>query len=167
MAGLSAGGAFALTGQAMRTLARRPAFRRRDPATLRRYALGYVFETALKGKGVVSLSRTVLYLESRTGKRRISRAAVEAALRTLAREFDAPVTELEGDLFFGFRNVKRHFLASRVQRIRLALERKAGARTVFDSGDSELDAARRELEEFDRALAEPLRGKRPVRDPGD
>lgn len=154
VAGASAGAAFALSGSVLRRLGRLPPFRRRSPATLRRYALGYVFETALRGKGVVSLERTLTYLRTRTDDGGIPRRKVEAALRRLAAEFDAPVTELEGDVFFGFRNVKRQFLASHVQRVRLGLERKAAGRTVFDSGDSELDAAARELEDFDRALRE-------------
>lgn len=160
VAGASAGAAFALSGGIVRRLARLSPFRLRSPATLRRYALGYVFETALRGKGVVSLERTLAYLRSRADDEGIPRHKVEAALRRLAEEFDAPVTELDGDLFFGFRNVKRQFLASHVQRVRLGLERKAAGRTVFDSGDSELEAAARELEDFDRALGEgPFRGE--------
>ena len=155
VAGASAGAAFAVSGALLRRLARLPRFRRRSPDTLRRFALGYVFETALKGKGVVSLQRTVAYLRARTGDDGIPRRRVERALRRLALEFDAPVTEQGGDLFFGFRNVKRQFLASQVQRDRLALQRRAAGRTVFDSGDSELEAAARELDDFDRALREP------------
>ncbi len=82
----------------------------------------------------------------------MSRAAVRRALGQLAREFDAPITRLGGDLFFGFRNVKRQFLASQIQRTRLNLGRTAGGGTVFDSGDSPMAATRRELEAFDRAL---------------
>lgn len=152
VAGASAGAAFALSRGILDRLARLAPFRLRSGATLRRYALGYVFETALKGKGVVSLDRTVAYLRSRSDDAGIARHKVESVLRRLAVEFDAPVTELGGDVFFGFRNVKRQFLASHVQRVRLGLERKAAGRTVFDSGDSELDAAARELEDFDEAL---------------
>jgi hypothetical protein len=111
-----------------------------------------VFETALKGKGVVSLERTVQYLEARAGKRSVSRPAVEKALRQLAEEFEAVITEHNGDLFFGFRNVKRQFLASHVQRRELQLARTARGRTVYDSADSPLEAAGRELEAFDREL---------------
>ena len=160
VSGASAGAAFALSSGIVRRLARLSPFRLRSPATLRRYALGYIFETALKGKGVVSLERTLTYLRSRTDDEGIPRRKVEAALRRLAEEFDAPVTELDGDLFFGFRNVKRQFLASHVQRVRLSLARKAAGRTVFDSGDSDLEAAARELEAFDQALGEgPFRGE--------
>lgn len=154
VAGASAGAAFTLSGGILRRVAHLSPFRLRSAATLRRYALGYIFETALKGKGVVSLERTLTYLRSRTDDEGIPRHKVEAALRRLAEEFDAPVTELDGDLFFGFRNVKRQFLASHVQRVRLGLERKAAGRTVFDSGDSDLEAAARELEDFDQALGE-------------
>lgn len=152
VAGASTGAAFALTGSALRRLARHRWIRPRRPETLRRYLLGHVFETALKGKGVVSVDRALEYLRARTGLRRIRRSTVEAILHGLAREFDAAVTELDGELFFGFRNVKRQFLASHVQRVRLRLGRKAAGRTVFDSGDDELAAAERELEAFDREL---------------
>ena len=154
VAGTSAAAAFVITGKAVRRFSTLPFVRQRSAKTLRRYALGYVFETALRGKGVVSLDRTVAYLRSRAGGRRIRRKTVETALRQLALEFEAPVIELNGDLFFGFRNVKRQFLASQVQRIRLDLERKDDGRTIFDSGDARI-AAERELEDFDRALLEP------------
>ena len=129
-----------------------PRFRFRNQRTLRRYALGYVVETALKGKGVVSLERTMKYLQARAGKSRVRRASVESALRQLAVEFDAPITELNGDFFFGFRNVKRQFLASEIERRRLNLARATGGETLFDSGDSELAAGERELAAFDLEL---------------
>lgn len=152
VSGASAGAAFALSRAVLRRIARHPLLRPYRTETLRRYVLGYVFETALRGKGVVSLSRTVSFLRTRTGSRQVRRRTVEKVLRQLAAEFDAPVSELDGELFFGFRNVKRQFLASHVQRIRLRLERQASGPTIFDSGDSEVDAARRELEAFDREL---------------
>lgn len=149
---LSAGGVLAFGTRLLRSLGDHRLFRFRHPKTLRRYALGHVFETALKGKGVVSLERTVQYLEARAGKRSVSRPAVEKALRQLAEEFEAVITEHNGDLFFGFRNVKRQFLASHVQRRELQLARTARGRTVYDSADSPLEAAGRELEAFDREL---------------
>lgn len=152
VAGASAGAAF-LTGRALLQVAmRHPRLRLRRTETLRRYVLGYVFETALRGKGVVSLDRTMSYLRTRTGGARISRSKVLQALRGLAKEFDAPETELEGDRFFGFRNVKRQFLASHVQRVRLRLSRQDHGSTVYDSGDTDSDRAARELELFDRDL---------------
>lgn len=130
-------------------------FRFRDPRELRRYALGYVIQTALAGKGVVSLERTVGYLQARAGRRRVRRSAVEAALRRLAAEFDAPISEVNGELFFGFRNVKRQFLASHVVRRRIRLGRIASGRTVFDTADSPSLAAARDLESFDLELLAP------------
>ena len=78
-------------------------------------------ETALAGKGVVSLERATRLIQSRAGRVKVRRAAVEAALRRLALEFDAPITSQGGDLFFGFRNVKRQFLASHLLRRELRL----------------------------------------------
>ncbi len=148
----SAAGALFFGHRLIRAFGQHRLFRFRRMRTLRRYALGHVVETALKGKGVVSLDRTVKYLQTRAGKRKVKRSAVEEALRELAREFDAPITELGGDLFFGFRNVKRQFLASDVVRRRLQLGRTAFGRTVYDSGDSPLQATQRDLESFDLEL---------------
>jgi len=129
---------------------RRFRFRQRD--TLRRYALGHVVETALGGKGVVSLKRTVRFIQARAGKRKVPRALVEAALRDLAEEFGAPITTEGDDLFFGFRNVKRQFLASYLVRRQLALGRMVAGDTVYDTEDAPAAAAARELALFDREL---------------
>ena len=59
---------------------------------------------------------------------------------------------MNGDLFFGFRNVKRQFLASHVVRRQIRLGNTASGRTVFDSADSPLSGSRRDLESFDREL---------------
>jgi hypothetical protein len=118
---------------------------------LRRQLLGPVFQTALAGKGVVSLERARAYLRSRE-RRAPARAAVERALRELAVDFDAPVTRLDGDLFFGFRSVKRQFLASHLVRRRLRLRHTAEGEAVFDTADSRVRAAARDLEAFDREL---------------
>ncbi len=127
-------------------------FRFRRVRTVRRYALGHVIETALSGKGVVSLDRTVKFLQARAGKKKVRRSVVEAALRELAREFDAPITREGRDLFFGFRNVKRQFLASHLVRRQLGLARTVAGRTVYDTADSDADAFARELEAFDQQL---------------
>jgi len=146
-----AGGALLATGvQEVGRHHRRFRFRQRD--TLRRYALGYVVETALAGKGVVSLERTVRFIQGRAGKQRVSRAGVEAALRELAADFDAPITTQGGDLFFGFRNLKRQFLASHLVRRQLKLGRTVSGETVFDTEDSPGLASAREFEAFDREL---------------
>ena len=129
-------------------------------ATVRRYLLGLVFETALAGKGVVSLHRAAQYLSRRAGGLRVRLPVVERALRGLAREFDAPITELGGDVFFGFRSVKRQFLASLLVRRELQLGRMVWGRTVFDTSDPPLTATLRDLEAFDRALSEgPRHGR--------
>jgi hypothetical protein len=162
---LGAAGALTLAGAGMASLVQgvrgmlrhHRRFRFRQPDTLRRYALGYVVETALRGKGVVSLKRTVAFIQGRAGKRRVSRKAVEIALRDLAREFQAPVTTEGDDLFFGFRNVKRQFLASMLLRKELALGRTVAGETVFDTADPPEVAAARELEAFDRALGVRVR----------
>ncbi len=84
---------------------------------------------------------------------------MEAVLRGLAAEFDAPITtEGKGNgLFFGFRNVKRQFLASEIVRCKLDLERRATGRIVFDSADSPSEAQRREIEIFDEELQRAAR----------
>jgi hypothetical protein len=140
-----------------------PRFRFRQRDALRRYALGHVVQTALAGKGVVSLERTVRFIQARAGKRRVSAAAVEAALRDLAEEFGAPITTEGSDVFFGFRCVKRQFLASHLMRRQLALGRTVAGEAVFDTADTAAAAAARELAVFDREMAtrdRPLRTRR-------
>jgi hypothetical protein len=136
---------------------RRP-FRALSRRELRRFALGHIYRVALAGKGVVSLDRAVEFVQARVPRWRIRRSRMEAVLRGLAAEFDGPITEGKGNgLFFGFRNVKRQFLASEIVRCKLDLERRATGRIVFDSADSPSEAQRREIEIFD----EELRGSEP------
>lgn len=66
------------------------------------------------------------------------------------------MTELNGDLFFGFRSIKRQFLASQMVRKSIRLARTADGESVFDSADSPVRAAERDLEAFDRELRNPL-----------
>ena len=137
---------------------RRP-FRALSRSELRRFALGHIYRVALAGKGVVSLDRAVEFVQARVPRWRIRRSRMEAVLRGLAAEFDAPITA-EGNgngLFFGFRNVKRQFLASEVVRCKLDLERRATGRIVFDSADSPSEAQRREIEIFDEELQRAAR----------
>lgn len=129
-------------------------FRSRHTPTVRRYLLGLVIQTALAGKGVVSLDRAVRYIAARMREKPVRRDVVERALRELASEFDAPITEIDGELFFGFRNVKRQFLASLLVRRREHLSRTVNGATVFDTADSPVMAAARDLAAFDRALHE-------------
>jgi hypothetical protein len=129
---------------------------------LRRYALGYVVQASLAGKGIVSLERTVAYLRARAGGRSVRRGAVLGALRQLADEFGAPVTDMNGDLFFGFRNVKRQFLASHLVRRSMRLGRKPSGRTVFDTADSPRRAGQRDLESFDLELQKNHDSVRPA-----
>lgn len=136
-----------------RRLCDRQAFHFRQTKEVRRLALGYVYQVALAGKGIVSIRSTLEYLRSRSGGQHVKRSTVEAALRELAREFDATITDGPGDhTFFGFRNIKKQFVASEVIRRRMKLERLAHGRTVFDSADSPLEATARDLEAFDREL---------------
>ena len=127
-------------------------FRFSQTDAIRRYALGYVVETALAGKGVVSLERVTQFIQSRAGRVKVRRATVESALRQLSIEFEAPITRQGGDLFFGFRNVKRQFLASHLMRRQLGLGTTVSGGTVFDTEDSREIADKRELDAFDRAL---------------
>jgi hypothetical protein len=145
-------GRHGLPRRAVGAVLNHPWIRFRSRRALRRYALGHVIQASLAGKGVVSLGRTVAYLRARAGGRTVSRRAVEGALRQLAHEFDAPISETNGELFFGFRNVKRQFLASHLVRRRLRLGRRASGRTVFDTADTPRRAGQRDLESFDLEL---------------
>lgn len=128
--------------------------RLRDRAVIRRLALGHVFETALAGKGVISVETTRRYLQARTGGLAPGRGRTETVLRRLAGEFGAPVTREGGELFFGFRNVKRQFLAAEIVRRRLRLGEVVSGETVFDTGDSARAAAGRDAVRFDRELGD-------------
>lgn len=170
VAGASAGAAFVAVASVRRSLLRHSRFRLRSRDEIRRLLLGHVIETALRGKGVVSVERAARYLEKRAGSGRVSRRRVEQALEGLAAEFGATRLAIEGDHFFGFRNVKRQFLASHVQRVRLRLARTADGRDVFDSGDTQEVATQREFELFDRDLGfassfEPGGGPAPMGPP--
>jgi len=145
-------GRHGLVRRAMGRILNHPSIRFRSRRALRRFALGYVLQASLAGKGVVSLERTVAYLRVRAGGRTVSTRAVLGALRQLADEFGAPVTEVNGDLFFGFRNVKRQFLASQLVRRRTRLARTPSGRTVFDTADTPRKAGQRDLESFDLEL---------------
>jgi len=155
VASAALGGVLAATGVCT-VLRHHPRFRFTQRGTLRRYALGHVVQTALAGKGVVSLERTVRFIQRRAGRRRVNRKAVEAALRDLAEEFDAPITTEGGDVFFGFRSVKRQFLASYLVRRELALGRRVAGETIYDTEDAPAAAAARELALFDRELRSRL-----------
>ena len=120
---------------------------------LRRQAIGYVFRVALKGRGVVSLGGTFAFLRARAGGCWVLRSRTKGVLEGLAVEFDAPVTVEGGDVFFGFRNVKRQFLASEIVRGQVDPARITGGRIVFDSMDTPTAAHRRDLELFDEWLA--------------
>ena len=123
---------------------------RRD---MRRQALGYVFRVALSGRGVVSLDRTLAFLRARSGGGWVLRSRMKCVLKELAVEFDAPVTVEGGDIFFGFRNVKRQFLASEIVRRQVDPARITEGGIVFDSTDTRAAAHRRELDMFDERLA--------------
>ena len=74
------------------------------------------------------------------------------------------MTEVEGELFFGFRNVKRQFLASHVVRRRMRLSRTASGRVVFDTADSPACAAERDLQSFDLELYEGAAYRKKIHD---
>jgi hypothetical protein len=126
--------------------------RLRSRRALRRLALGHVFETALAGTGVVSVETTCRYLAARIGGLPVGHRRVERVLRELSAEFHAPVTRAGDGLLFGFRNVKRQFLAAEVVRRRLRLGEVVSGTTVFDTGDSREAASQRDLALFDEEL---------------
>jgi hypothetical protein len=139
-------------GAILRSTWSRHPFRALSRRELRRFVLGHIYRVALGGKGVVSLDRAVAFVQTRVPRWRIRRSRMEAVLRGLAAEFDAPITAEGNGLFFGFRSIKRQFLASELVRCQLDLERRATGRIVFDSADSPMEAQRREIEMFDEEL---------------
>ena len=144
---------FAVPG--LRALAVRRENRRRERRNVRRALLGLVYEMSLgKGAGVMVAPATA-HVAQHLKLQKVTQAQVESALHELAAEFDADVEpDPEGNLIFRFPALRRDFAAAEAMRKVLELDRQALGPIVYHSGDTDAEAGRRELEAFDRALAE-------------
>lgn len=140
---------------ALRSLAVRRENRKRERRNVRRVLLGLVYDLALdKGAGV-QVDPATAHVARRLEHQRVSRGDVERALQELAAEFDADVEpDADGNLIYRFPRLREQFTASEAVRRMLALDDKALGAIVYHSGDTPEQEGRRDLEAFDRALAE-------------
>jgi hypothetical protein len=140
---------------AARTVSVRRENRKRERRNIRKVLLGLVYEMTLdKGAGVMAGPSTE-YVARRLDHQDVRPKDVERALQELAAEFDADVEpDADGQLIYRFPKVREQVTASEALRRVLELDAKALGPIVFNTGDSPEDEGRRELEAFDRALAE-------------
>jgi hypothetical protein len=140
---------------ALRSLSVRRENRKRERRNVRRVLLGLVYDLALdKGAGV-QVEPATAHVARRLDHQRVSRRDVEQALQELAAEFDADVEpDPDGKLIYRFPKLREQFTAAEAVRRMLALDAKALGAIVYDTGDTPEQEGRRDLEAFDRALAE-------------
>jgi hypothetical protein len=142
-------------------LARRLRIRRENAArrtrNLRKVLLAHVFEESLT-RGVVTESSAVEWVR-RTLAPDTDAEPVRRELQRMVAELDAEVApDDSGSITYRFPTVLAQFVAARDLRRSLRLEEREVGRIVYSSADSPEQLARRELEDFDAALA-------PLRDP--
>lgn len=140
---------------ALRAVSVRRENRRRRRRNVRRVLLGLVHEMALKKGAGVLVEPATAYVAARLKDQVVRKSDVESALHELATEFDADVEpDAEGTLIFRFPKLREAFAASEAVRRVLELDAQALGAIVYHSGDTSAEADRRDLEAFDRALAE-------------
>jgi len=140
---------------ALRSLPVRRENRKRERRNVRRVLLGLVYDLALdKGAGV-QVDLATAWVARRLEGQSVSRGDVERALQELAAEFDADVEpDPDGKLSYRFLKLREQFTAAEAVRRMLVLDDKALGAIVYHTGDSPEQEGRRDLEAFDRALAE-------------
>lgn len=144
---------------AVRALTVRRENRRREGRNVRRVLLGLVYEMALsKGAGVM-VEPAHAWVARRLEGQRVETADVERALRELAAEFEADVeADPDGKLIYRFPRLREQVAAAEAARKVLGLDEQALGRIVYHSGDTDAEAHERDVEAFDRALAESREG---------
>ncbi len=140
-------------------LVRRVGVKRENRARLarnvRRAVLSLVYSEALAEGDAVTLADAVAHVQRKLKGQPIEPSTVEQALHQLAAEFDADVVSLaDGALGFRFPAIRRQFVASEATRRQLRLEERTLGPTIYSSADTPAEAAARDLEAFDRQLAD-------------
>ncbi len=140
----------------VRTASVRRENKRRKARNVRRLVLGMVYREALTGLGSsLTVEGALSYVRRRIRDQPLDPSEVEAALQSLAAEFDADVSSAEdGVLAFNFPAIRREFVASETIRRKLSLEDRELGDVVYSSADTSKEASERALAEFDRQLAE-------------
>jgi hypothetical protein len=130
--------------------------RRRKAQNVRRLLLGLVYEDALKRGRGVTVEEGAKHVAKALPEHPVPQAMVEKALHDLAAEFDADVVVgPNGETVFRFPKLKEQVAEGEILRRSLKLDEKEVGDIVFSTADSALEGSDRDLEAFDRALAEP------------
>lgn len=139
----------------LRTVGGRRENERRRARNVRRVVLGTVYRAALTGRGSLTVEAAFGSVRRRLRDQPPEQGAVEAALHSLAAEFDADVSAgADGALMFAFPAIRRDFVASETIRRKFRLEDRGLGDIVYSSADTSEGSSERELAAFDRELAE-------------
>jgi hypothetical protein len=130
--------------------------RKRERKNVRRVLLGYVYQAALTGDRGVTLDDATKHVAARLGKQRETGKRVEAELYTLAAELDAEVQpDADGHLVYRFPSLPKALAAGEGVRRLMALDERGPGAIIYSTADTDLEASRRDLAAFDRALVPP------------
>ncbi len=120
---------------------------------VRRGVIGHVYRATLDRGAPVTVDGAWTEVRKFLRERTAERGEVEQALHALASEFDADVEAApDGPLSFQFPALHRAFLAAAERRADLQLEARSVGEIVYSSADTQEEATRRELRNFDREI---------------
>jgi hypothetical protein len=144
---------FAIPGA--RSLGVRRENRRRERRNIRRVLLGLIFDMTLSRGAGILLDPAVAHVGARLPDQTVRPRDVERELHALAAEFDADVEpDPEGNLIYRFPKLRDQYAGAEALRKTLELEGVDLGEIVYSTADTALEAGERDLEAFDRALAE-------------
>jgi ketosteroid isomerase-like protein len=129
---------------------------RRAARNVRKAMLGLVTRSSLEGDtpGFVQLSEAEAVVKERLKSKQRRGAEVAPAMDRLVAEFDGEVeVSGTGEPRFSFPGFRTAIAAAHAVRERLGLKSRSVGEVVYDSGDSDAEADRRDLAAFDEALA--------------
>jgi hypothetical protein len=128
--------------------------KRRARRNVRRVLLGCVYQAALSGDRGLTLEDAAKHVAARLDEQRVTMRDVEKEMHALAAELDADVQpDAEGRLVYRFPSLVKQLAAGDRVRRKMALDQRGPGAIVYDTGDTALEASRRDLASFDRALA--------------
>jgi len=137
--------------------------KQRERQNIRRVLLGLVYSRSLGRERDVGEAEAHEHVAARLKSAEwtipvfqvVERAAVDAAIQTLAAELDAEVTvDDAGGTRYRFPALRQQFSASETVRRKLQLENRTLGEIVFSTSDSAIEAGDRELALFDRELTD-------------
>lgn len=144
---------FAVPGLRMMGVRRENERRRRR--NVRRLVLAEVYRDALGPDTGVDAESVHAVVAARLPDATVRLPEVAAVLESLAAEFDAEITEdPTGRLRYRFAAIQEEMAEAEAMRRTLRLDQRTLGPVVFDTGDTDAEAGQRELQAFDRTLAE-------------